>query len=282
MVSVIYLNFNRKNDLYRSLKEVFKQDFDDFEVIVIDQNSTDGSIEMIEQNYPNVNLTKLSENLGVAGGRNYGAKMAKGDYLIFIDDDAELIDYGAVRRVSLIFDNNIDVNIIAFNIVGHPEIIEKTKYFSLKKDNKVNYYIGCGHSIRKKAFNQLGGYSENLFFWGEEIELAIKSFSIPKNVILYKGDIILYHRISAVQRLHWKSGRFYYKVRNRMYILHNLLPLYTIPFYKLYYIIAYLIRAIQLSELDQYFKALKDYKSLNKTPLSQRLHIKDWLRYIYL
>lgn len=280
MVSVIYLNYNRINDLYRSLKEIYKQDMENFEVIVIDQNSNDGSIIMIEENYPRVKLIKLNTNLGVAGGRNYGAKVAQGDYLIFIDDDAELLDYSALRRINLIFINNPNVNIIAFNIVGHPEIKEKTKYFSLKKDKKTNFYIGCGHAIRKSIYLKLGGYSESLYFWGEEIELATKAFYIHKNIILFKGDILLYHRISPTQRLNWKDGRFYYKVRNRLSIIYQLFPKPLIPFYLIYFICAYFIRAIQLNLFSDYIKAIKDFKNV-AIANSFKISIKSWARMFF-
>ncbi len=258
MISVIFLNYNRREDLRRSLQKIFKQQDVEFEVIVVDQNSTDGSISMIQEEFSEVRLFPLKENLGVAGGRNYGAEKSLGEYLVFIDDDAEFISQDALYKTSLVFDNNKNINVIAFNVNGHPERPEKYKFFSNKKDKFTNSYIGCGHAIRQEVFYKLGGYTKELFFWGEEIEFAIKTFSIPNNRILFKGDIVLFHRVSQISRLKWKEGRFYYKVRNRMAVMHTFFPFPISTLYFTYYCCAYFIRAVQLKEVNSFFKGIKD------------------------
>lgn len=278
MVSVIFLNYNRCEDLKRSLSKIFLQAEVEFEVIVVDQNSEDGSQAMIKSLFPKVSLHELQENLGVAGGRNYGAKFSKGEYLVFIDDDAEFVDNTALKKVELVLQTNININIIAFNVNGHPERPEKFLLFSSQPDHFTNYYIGCGHAIRRNIFMDLGGYSGNLFFWGEEIEFAIKSFSLDKNRILYKGDIILYHRVTQVQRLQWKGGRFYYKVRNRFALTAKLMPQPISSMVLLIYASVYFIRAYQLRSFQQYFSALKDYSSLKLE--GQKLSILQAIKYL--
>lgn len=280
MVSVIFLNYNRCEDLYRSLSRIIKQTDVAYEVLVIDQNSSDASCTMVKSNFPEVTLFELKENLGVAGGRNFGAKVAKGEYLVFIDDDAEFVYNNSLFLVSLVFDNNPSINVIAFNINGHPEIPEKYRLFSFKSDKFTNFYIGCGHAIKKNIFHELGGYSENLFFWGEEIEFAIKTYSLPHNKILYKGNIIIYHRVTPVQRLKWKDGRFYFKVRNRLILMRTLLPVPISYLYILYYLFVYSIRAIQLNEIKSYQRAIIDFKKSDyKVPIT--LNVNQWLKYFF-
>lgn len=278
MISVIYLNFNRRADLKRSLSEIFKQQDADFEVIVVDQNSIDGSQEMIKINFPEVKLHELKENLGVAGGRNYGASVAIGEYLVFIDDDAEFVNTDALKKVELVFSNNSNINIIGFNINGHPERPEKYLFFSQLKDKFTNNYIGCGHAIRRNVFDFLGGYTKELFFWGEEIEFAIKSFSIPNNKILFKGDIILYHRVSQVSRLKWKEGRFFYKVRNRLFLLRSYFPFPINLILFIYYFSIYFIRAVQLNLLAEFFRGVKD--SLHFKMKTMRISLLSSLNYL--
>jgi GT2 family glycosyltransferase len=280
MISVVFLNYNRKIDLNRSLEKIFLQIGIGYEVIVIDQNSTDGSLEMIRERFPQVQLHALEENLGVAGGRNYGASKAKGEYLIFVDDDAEFVDINSLYKISLVFDNNKNVNVIAFNINGHPERPEKFMFFSAKKDKFTNKYIGCGHAIRKEVFEHLGGYTRTLFFWGEEIEFAIKTFSIPGNKILYKGDVILFHRVSQVSRLKWKEGRFYYKVRNRLALMKRLFPTPLSNYFLLYYKAIYLIRAFQLSDFESYKKGIREFSDL-EIEKGGRLSISNSFKYLF-
>lgn len=280
MISVIFLNYNRREDLHRSLSSIFEQVGVEFEILVVDQNSSDGSVDMIANNFPKVKLFALKENLGVAGGRNFGAKQAKGDYLVFIDDDAEFIENNALKKVDFVFNCNPTINIIAFNVNGHPERPEKYLFFSKEKDYFTNKYIGCGHAIRNSVFVKLGGYTESLFFWGEEIEFAVKTFSIPNNKILYKGDIVLFHRVSQVSRLKWKDGRFFYKVRNRLLIMKTLFPFPINAIYLIYYSLAYSIRALQMNQVSSYHNGIREVRNV-VLKNSVKLNFKMSIRYIF-
>jgi GT2 family glycosyltransferase len=258
MISVIILNYNRKSDLNRTLLRLYDQKGAEFETVLIDQNSNDGSVEMVMNEFPQVRLFPLKENLGVAGGRNRGAELAIGEYLVFLDDDAEFVGTDELKKVQLVFDNNLNIHVMAFNINGHPERPERYKFFSKSDDRFVNHYIGCGHAIRKSTFQLLGGYSMELFFWGEEIEFAIKSFSLPRNKILFKGDIVVFHRVSAQSRLKWKEGRFYYKVRNRLVLMRKYFPFYFSFILVFKYMLLYSIRAIQLREYKSFYHGVMD------------------------
>jgi GT2 family glycosyltransferase len=278
MISVVILNYNRREDLNRTLTRIFWQQHVEFEVVLVDQASTDGSVEMVRLQFPGVRIFVLEKNLGVAGGRNYGVEQAIGDYLVFLDDDAEFVGFDELRKVELVFENNTDIHLLAFNINGHPEVPEKFKLFSKHEDKFVNHYIGCGHAIRKSTFDTLGGYTQDLFFWGEEIEFAIKVFTLPKSKILYKGDIVVHHRVSSHSRLKWKEGRFYYKVRNRLAISRDLFPFGMNRIYFFYYLLAYSIRAFQLGEIKSFFKAVQDVRHFSLAK-KRRLSWGGWQRY---
>jgi GT2 family glycosyltransferase len=280
MISLVILNYNRKEDLEQTLTRLYWQQNVVFEVIVVDQHSLDGSVEMVQTLFPSVRLFALQENIGVAGGRNFGVMQAKGEYLVFLDDDAEFVGFDELRKVELVFSCNSNIHLIAFNINGHPEVPEKFKLFSVHRDKFVNGYIGCGHAIRKSTFENLGGYTKELFFWGEEIEFAIKVFTIPNGRILYKGDVVVFHRVSSQSRLKWKEGRFYYKVRNRLSISRKLFPLVINWIYIFYYSLAYCIRAIQLKEVSSYLKALQDFQRIELSH-SSRLSWSAWIRFLF-
>lgn len=279
-ISVIYITYNRSYDLKKSLDALKKQEFEDYEVIVVDQASDDNTSEIIKEYKDFIRYIRLDKNLGVAGGRNIGAQYAKGEYLVFIDDDAEFINNDALEIVYNTFENDKNINIIAFNIYGNPEESDNNQKvdFEILNDKLCNSYIGCGHAIRNKVFSKLNGYSEELFFWGEEIEFALKTFTLPHNKILFKGDIILWHRVTNTSRINWSGGRFFYKVRNRINITNALLPKGVSKLIQFYYRGAYFIRAIQVREFKQYFTGIKDSK---RTIVSNkhRLTIKQFIKY---
>ena len=77
-ISVIIVNYNGKELLRECLESLFKIDYNNFEVILVDNNSTDGSMEFVTKSYPNIIVVKLDSNKGFAEPNNVGAKIAKG------------------------------------------------------------------------------------------------------------------------------------------------------------------------------------------------------------
>ena len=86
-ISIIIVNYNGKELLQKCLESLFKTDYENFEVILVDNNSTDNSIEFVTKNYPKIIVIKLDSNKGFAEPNNIGAKIAKGDHLLFLNND---------------------------------------------------------------------------------------------------------------------------------------------------------------------------------------------------
>lgn len=86
-VSIIIPTYNRKQEILDCLMSINKLNYDVFEVIVIDNGSTDNTVEAIEKLYTTIKVIELKENLGAVGGRNLGIEKAKGNYLFFVDSD---------------------------------------------------------------------------------------------------------------------------------------------------------------------------------------------------
>ena len=87
-ISVIIPTFNRKKNLDRTINSVLNQTFQPFEIIVVDDGSTDGTKEWVPYYYPNIKYIYQS-NAGVRAARNKGINIAKGDWLAFLDSDDE-------------------------------------------------------------------------------------------------------------------------------------------------------------------------------------------------
>jgi GT2 family glycosyltransferase len=90
MISIIIANYNRKDMLEQCLNSIRCQDFKDFEIIVVDNASTDGSVEMIGTYYPEVKLIRNAENLLFCKAQNQGIGLAKGDFILCLNSDCVL------------------------------------------------------------------------------------------------------------------------------------------------------------------------------------------------
>lgn len=161
LFSIITINFNNKNGLINTLQSIVNQDFTDFEHIIIDGNSNDGSLEVL-QKLNNNNIIWISENdNGIYNAMNKGIIMSKGDYLIFINSGD-------------IFSNNNCLDSIYkkkenFDIIYSDMIIQNKSSSTLIKyqdyiSNQLLLSTGIPHpgtAIKRKIFNVVGLYNEN-------------------------------------------------------------------------------------------------------------------------
>ena len=91
MISVVIPLYNKEASIAQSLKSVLSQEYDDFEVVIVDDGSTDGSVAVVEaMNDPRIRLIK-QENGGPSKARNTGVKNAKGEWILFLDADDEML-----------------------------------------------------------------------------------------------------------------------------------------------------------------------------------------------
>jgi GT2 family glycosyltransferase len=90
LISIIIVNFNGKKWLKDCLQSIQQQTYEKYEVIFVDNNSTDDSISFVKKNFPKVQLVTLNENIGFAGGNNEGYKKAKGEYILLLNNDTKI------------------------------------------------------------------------------------------------------------------------------------------------------------------------------------------------
>jgi glycosyltransferase involved in cell wall biosynthesis len=176
-ISIIIPTYNRADVIIHSLATWAKQNipFDKFEVIVVDNNSTDDSPELIRnfiQDKPNF-IYYQETKAGSTNARHAGVKLAKGELLIFCDDDG-LFNEGCVQAVLDVYTLNPEVAAVAGKIeiqwdIEAPNWIEPYEFMLGKLDygTEIKYardlYLNGGiFSIRKKVFEQLGGFNPDL------------------------------------------------------------------------------------------------------------------------
>ena len=78
-------------------------------------------------------------------------------------------------------------------------------------------FVGAGHAIRRRAWNDVGGYDDALFFCWEELDFCQRA-RVRGWHVCYRGDIVIRHKVSAERRVAWSDTRWFYFVRNRIYV----------------------------------------------------------------
>src|SRR3989344_5789604 len=89
-VSVIIPSWNRKDELKLAIPSIIKQDYPNFEIIIVDNGSKDGTIELMEKEFSNVILIKNNKNLGTSIAKNQGVATSTGQLVLFLDSDIEI------------------------------------------------------------------------------------------------------------------------------------------------------------------------------------------------
>ncbi len=214
-ISIIILNYNTTSYTETCLNSLLLyKDNHVKEIIVTDNNSTDRSIELLQDKFPEVKFYFKKDNDGFAGGCNFGASKATGDYLLFLNPDVS-IKCNLFSKLSDHLDSDIDAGILSgvmtdengnvqYFYNDYPDVSWEISCMYLplveKKINKLNsnpfiaekkkFYVDWFHGafifIRKTDFESLGRFNENYFMYYEDVELCYKM----KNV-LNKNNVCL-------------------------------------------------------------------------------------------
>ena len=237
MFSVVIVTFNGEQFIKSCLDSVFAQGYPDFEVIVVDNGSNDGTVHLIRRDYPRVILVENKENLGACRARNQGIEVGKGGWILTLDCDV-VLDKGFLSETA----NKINYLSDRIGII-QPKIFSadrKTIYsagISLsylrrfhdigksKRDNKKfgrsKYVYGASAAAafyKRQMLEELrentGYFDERFFFMVEDVDLAWRANRKGWKALFYPGAVCYHSGDSAKTD---NKLRQYFCFRNRYY-----------------------------------------------------------------
>lgn len=224
-VSIIIVNYNTKDLLFNCLKSIYKHTYDvEFEIIVVDNASVDGSQDCVKCSFPQVLLVESKVNLGFGKANNLGAKYSKGNFLFLLNSDTVLIENSVKILFSFFVENGDKLNIGVLGTILVDEKLDNNgfgnsfptcseenkknlrtipiinffvsapiekKYDFEKKYFEIDYVIGADMFLRKNLFDKMKGFSKEFFMYYEETDLQKRMHNIGfKQYILTKTKII--------------------------------------------------------------------------------------------
>ena len=205
-VSIIIVNYNTKDLLVNCINSIYECTHNlDFEIIVVDNASEDGSSQVIKGKYSNVILIEPNENLGFGKANNIGAEIAQGKYLFFLNSDTIVLN----NSINVFFHFNEEnenklkigisggilldekmqetasfgplptkINMLKFILRLLPPITKmtanKTSFFKTNGYVEVGYVTGADMFLSKSTFNKIGGFDSNIFMYYEETDLQLR------------------------------------------------------------------------------------------------------------
>lgn len=211
-VSIIIPNWNGKHLLKKCLSSIGKQTYRDFEILVIDNGSVDGSQNFIKKNFAQVNLIELKNNIGFASAVNLGIKICTGNYMVLINNDTK-VDKNCIKYLVSAAKKNKSAGMIAAKILqlDKPKLIDSAGDYidavghannlgygeedgmEFEKGKYVFLVSGGGCLIKRKVFESIGFFDPDYFAYMEDVDFSFraqlygyKAFFEPKAVIYHK------------------------------------------------------------------------------------------------
>ncbi|MDC0212108.1 glycosyltransferase family 2 protein [Candidatus Nitrosopelagicus sp.] len=236
VVSVIILNYNAGELLLNCINSLKKSTYQNLEILVVDNISSDGSQKKCKEKFPDIKLIQNNENLGYCGGNNIGIKQAKGEFIVILNPDTivetnwveELIfaykKFGdglyQPKILSLNEENIIQSTGNMIHVFGFGFARDKGKKLSNNKEDieKIGYASGTCLFTSRKVINKIGLLDEFLFLYHDDLDLGwraaqigINSYYVPKSKIFHVESY----------SLKWSAKKFYWLERNRKYCLQT-------------------------------------------------------------
>lgn len=246
LFSVIILNWNGKHLLEECLSSIRSQTFRDFETIVVDNGSTDGSADWVKEHWAeSVSTVALPSNFGFAGGNNAGIRLARGRYVILLNNDTA-VDPGWLAAMDAAVRRHPDAGMFTPKILNYyrRDEIDNTGHLiypdglargrdRLEKDDgrfdeegETLWPSGCAGVYKKEMLDEIGLLDESFFAYGEDVDLGLRGRWAGWKCI-YVPSANVYHKYSATTGMYSPQKAFLAE-RNRLWLLFKNFPVVDI------------------------------------------------------
>ncbi len=211
LVSIIIPNWNGKEFLSPCLDSLYAQKYQNFEIIIVDNGSIDGSPALIKSEYPLVRLIELTTNTGFSYAVNLGIKQSKGSLIALINNDT-VSDVNWLKVMVAIINSHSEIGSVACKMLMYndPAYLDGSgdgyrrgglpgrighRERDLGQFNQERYIMGaCGGAAlyRKELFAKIGYFDEDYFAYLEDVDLSLRAQSAGFKC-LYTPEAIIYH-----------------------------------------------------------------------------------------
>ena len=241
LVSIISINFNNPgitSDLLKSLRLISYQNV---EIIIVDNASSQGNVDLLKEQYPEILLLKSIKNLGFAGGNNLGIAQAKGKYILLLNNDIEVKpDFLEPLVAKLESDNSIGAVSPKIKFFHQPDIIQfagqaPINHYTMRsfgygykavdkgqfdKDSITHFLHGAAMMVPKSVIQKVGLMPECYFLFYEELDwcssikrAGFQLWYVHNSTVLHKESMSV-GKMSETKTYYMNRSRFIYLRRN--------------------------------------------------------------------
>lgn len=210
MVSIVILNWNGKEFLEKCIPSVIKAIGiygDSCEIIVVDNNSFDGSIDYLKSNFPQVRIISLQENLGFATAMNIGIRETKYDIVIGLNNDV-IVEEDFIAPLVSHFDEGRDIFAVATKMLlwdrktlNFGRAVGRFRFGIFRRifqeptiPTNTLYACGGAFAVDRDKFLKIGGFDEDMIVYWEDLDLCYRAWKQGYKII-YEPRSIVYHKL---------------------------------------------------------------------------------------
>jgi GT2 family glycosyltransferase len=283
-VSIITVTYNSKHYLEKFLPAIFLTQ-GDFEIIIFDNHSSDGTVDYISKNFPQVKLIQNQENLGFAMGNNLAAAQSTADILTFINPDTIVEPEWLDHILKPFSDNQVGLTTSKILLMKDPHIInacgnsmhvsgitqcrgvdQPASHYA--KQEEIAAVSGAAFAIRKTLFDSLNGFDTDYFLYMEETDLSVRARLLGYKCI-YVPHSIIYHDYE----LRFGAKKVFYQEKNRYLLILKSLKIPTIILSLPIFLIAEIItwgfvilkdRQNFMNKIDAYAWIIRNRRSISQ------------------
>ena len=237
LVSVIILNWNGRAFLDDCLRSLKHQTYSNYEIILVDNGSQDDSVQLINTHYSDMlRLIQLPENRGFAGGNNVGLREARGLYIALLNNDTEA-DRNWLHSLVQCMNSDEKIGMVGSKVMNYykRDEIDNTGHLiypdglnrgrgRLEKDfgqfettEEILFPSGCAALYKKKMFDEIGGFDETFFAYGDDTDIGLHGRYLGYKAI-FCPKAVVYHKYSGTTGSYSEKKAFFVE-RNRVWIL---------------------------------------------------------------
>jgi GT2 family glycosyltransferase len=246
MISVLVVNYNGERWIEKCLDSLGDPPPSDLQVVMVDNASTDGSLELVRRRFPHVQVLRMGHNVGFAVATNVAEACADGDALLLINNDAWLGE-GALERMRARLDSRPSIGLVAPRLVstdGCPQFVWSPDRSLLgaavqRLRNRFEgrswnhgllvrllrlllgpgWYTGACVLVRRRAFDEIGGFDPGFFLYHEDADLCLRLREAgwrlawePKATVFHAGGL---RPIDEQTQLYYRQSQLYYYAKHR-------------------------------------------------------------------
>ena len=301
-VSVVIPNFNGIAFLDSVIASLEGQTLSNFEVILVDNGSTDGSCSFVTANYPWVHLIELSENFGFCGAVNAGIRAAKAPYVLLLNNDTEVKEdfveemLAAIRRHKNAF--SCGARMVQYH--DRDRLDDVGNYycalgwaFARGKDKDINHYdkeqkifSACaGAAIyRKKIIDRIGDFDEEHFAYLEDLDIGYRA-RIFGYQNWYAPKAKVYHVGSGTSGSRYNQFKIRYSSRNNIYLIYKNMPFLQIVLNLPFLLVGFGAKILFFASKGfgrEYLAGIKNGFQISRKNRKVKFSMRNFPRYIQL